>query len=130
MVAIITVPASTDAQGEAVAVGIVDRSHGTEEIAVGMLATHKVALVIEIGAQLIFIQTLSCLHLLIIAFSTGVVQCPTRLPTVRKTMTHNQLVVLLMIVVRLIIVENRIAIGILIFATRIISSAIFLHISL
>ena len=76
MVAIITVPASTDAQREAVAVGIVDRSHGTEEIAVGMFATHKVALVIEIVAQLIFIQTLSCLHLLIIAFSTGVVQCP------------------------------------------------------
>ena len=65
--------------------------------------------------------------LFIIAEAGGIVQSDVEIEAFAKQLCPDKLVVLLMIIVSLVVIEARLAVGIGIFSTRIIASPVLLH---
>ena len=123
--AVVAVPAAAEGGLQAALVVVDERGHGAVEVVVHPLLAYQVAL----GPGLLVVQVVLeeralGLVLLIIAHALGVVQGGVEAQLAAHVLVPDELVVLLVVVVGLAVVVVAVAVGVPVFAARVVAAAV------
>ena len=103
VMAVIEIPSASDGGAQPVAVVIVEIGDGTIEVVVHLLLADEVRLEPLVG-QPIFHQLVLIAILLIVALSFGIVEGGMEVEEVAETLSDDELIVLLMVIVGLVLI--------------------------
>ena len=125
VIAIVFVPAATQSSLQVALVVILNGGYDTIEVIVHLLLAYQVARGPSHRiVQVILKQGTLALVLLIVALSLGVVQCCIETQYVVEALIPDELIVLLVVVVRLVVVIARVAVGIVVFTAGVVGATV------
>ena len=129
VVAAVLVPAPTKGRFYILMIVIHQRGHEGIEVVVHLLLADEVALQLRIlikphAVRQILHQFTACLILFVIALTLGIMACHVQVQVAREALVPQQLVVLLVVVIRLTVIIMHVTIIIIVLSARVIGTAI------